>query len=244
MQEVEIAARLQASILPPPLPTPGLDIAARMLTASEVGGDYYDVQPVEGACWIGIGDVAGHGLGAGVIMLMIQSMAAALVQAAPRAQPGALLASLNRVLYDNVRNRLGRSEHATLTLLRVDDDGAVTCAGAHQDIIVRRAATGRCECVATPGTWVGLVGGVEGHMPEARFALAPGDAMVLYTDGVTEAASEGGELFGLGRLCAAIEAHTAARGAAALRDRILGALAGFSPWPEDDPTVLVPCRHG
>ena len=58
-----------------------------MVPAEEVGGDYYDVLPVTDGCWIGIGDVAGHGLGAGLIMVMIQSMVMTLVRNDERARP-------------------------------------------------------------------------------------------------------------------------------------------------------------
>src|SRR5206468_190254 len=66
-KEMEIAAKLQTSILPRDVNVPGLEIAARMIPADEVGGDYYDLLPFAGGCWIGVGDVAGHGLPAGVI---------------------------------------------------------------------------------------------------------------------------------------------------------------------------------
>lgn len=237
-QELEIASRIQTTILPAMLRSPGLEIAARMRPAGEVGGDYYDVQPVDGACWIGIGDVAGHGLTAGVIMLMMQSIAATLMQAMPGARPACLVDQLNRVLYDNVHNRLGRNEYATLTLLRIAAGGAVCCAGAHQDVIVRRAGTSRCEVIPIPGTWVGMTGAVREHTPEASWALAPDDLMVLYTDGITEAANDAKQQFGLERVCAAIAAADPSRPAAVV-EAVFAAVDAFSPWQDDDATVLV-----
>src|SRR4029079_6734900 len=61
-KEMEIAARIQTSILPQDVSVPGLEIAAAMYAATEVGGDYYDVVPVDDGCWLGIGDVAGAGV--------------------------------------------------------------------------------------------------------------------------------------------------------------------------------------
>src|SRR5499427_5838204 len=83
--EMEIASKIQTAILPniTPRAVRGLEIAARMRRATEVGGDYYDVLPTEDGCWLGIGDVAGHGLPAGIIMLTIQSAIAALTQDRP-----------------------------------------------------------------------------------------------------------------------------------------------------------------
>ena len=64
-----------------------------MIPATEVGGDYYDVLPVPGGCWLGIGDVAGHGLNAGLIMLMIQCSVASLVRRDPNTSPSAALSA-------------------------------------------------------------------------------------------------------------------------------------------------------
>ena len=122
-KEMGIAARIQTSILPGDVSVAGLEVAASMQTATEVGGDYYDVVAVEDGCWIGIGDVAGHGLPTGVVMLMMQSGFGALARKLPDAAPRELLLAFNAMLVDNVRNRLGQHEHATLTLIRYRADG-------------------------------------------------------------------------------------------------------------------------
>src|SRR6185503_1525623 len=148
-KEMEIAARIQTSILPRDVTVAGLEIAATMNAATEVGGDYYDVVPVDDGCWIGIGDVAGQ------VMLMMQSGIGALARKMPDAAPRDLLLALNTMLVENVRERLGQHEHATLTLIRYRRDGSLTFAGAHEDMLIRRVATGRCDRVETPGAWVG-----------------------------------------------------------------------------------------
>src|SRR5690606_12868213 len=88
-QELDIAARIQTAIQPKHPRVPGLELATVMVPATEVGGDYFDVLPCPGGCWIGIGDVAGHGLSAGLVMLMIQSIVAATVHVRPELGPGA-----------------------------------------------------------------------------------------------------------------------------------------------------------
>ena len=103
-KEMEIAARIQTSILPRDVSVAGLEIAAAMHAATEVGGDYYDVVPVDDGCWIGIGDVAGHGLGTGLVMLMMQSGIGALARKMPDAAPRDLLLALNTMLVENVRD--------------------------------------------------------------------------------------------------------------------------------------------
>jgi sigma-B regulation protein RsbU (phosphoserine phosphatase) len=244
-KEMEIAARIQTSILPRDVSVAGLEIAASMQPATEVGGDYYDVVPVEDGCWIGIGDVAGHGLPTGLVMLMMQSGFGALARRLPDAAPRDLVLALNAMLVDNVRTRLGQHEHATLTLLRCRGDGRLTFAGAHEDLLIRRAATGRCERVATPGPWVGAKRDIAAGTIDSEARLAPGDLLVLYTDGLTEAlAGDGsGARFGIERLSTLVEDH-GARPPTAVRDAILAALAEFAPVREDDVTLLVARYRG
>jgi serine phosphatase RsbU (regulator of sigma subunit) len=83
--EVTVAQRIQRALLPRTFSIEGLDLAARMVPASEVGGDYFDILPVERGGFISIGDVSGHGLGAGLIMLMLQSITTTLVESFPKA---------------------------------------------------------------------------------------------------------------------------------------------------------------
>ncbi|HMF44854.1 MAG TPA: SpoIIE family protein phosphatase [Polyangia bacterium] len=237
-KEMEIAARIQTSILPRDVSVPGLEIAAAMQAATEVGGDYYDVVPVDDGCWIGIGDVAGHGLGTGLVMLMMQSGIGALARKMPDAAPRDLLLALNTMLVENVRERLGQHEHATLTLMRYRRDGSLAFAGAHEEMLIRRAATGRCERIETPGAWVGAKRDITAGTVDSSARLLPGDLLVLYTDGLTEAAGDGGGRFGIERLVALVEEHGAAP-PAAVRDAILAAVAAFSSRRDDDVTILV-----
>ena len=240
-KEMEIAARIQTSILPRDLNVAGLEIAARMQPATEVGGDYYDVVAVDDGCWIGIGDVAGHGLPTGLVMLMMQSGIGALARELPDAAPRDLLLALNTMLVENVRARLGQHEHATLTLLRYRRDGTLVFAGAHEEILIRRADSGRCERIATPGAWVGAKRDITAGTVDSHAQLRPGDLLVLYTDGLTEAAARGdggGGRFGSDRLVELIE-RAGTSSPAELRDAILAAVASFAPVREDDVTLLV-----
>jgi len=237
-KEMEIATRIQISILPRDVNVAGLEIAATMRAATEVGGDYYDVIPVVDGCWIGIGDVAGHGLGTGLVMLMMQSGIGVLARKMPDASPRDLLLALNAMLVDNVRVRLGQREHATLTLLRYRQDGSLAFAGAHEEILILRAATGRCERLPTPGPWVGAKVDIAAGTVESRAQLLPGDLLVLYTDGIIEAvAREGRERFGTERLIALIEEHKAAT-PVAIRDRLMDAVTDFAIALDDDVTLL------
>jgi sigma-B regulation protein RsbU (phosphoserine phosphatase) len=201
-----VARRIQNSMLPRNLTAPGLEVSARTLAAEEVGGDYYDVLPTSNGAWIGIGDVAGHGLPAGIIMLTIQSAIAALTRDKPDAAPREILAPLNQVIYENIHHRLEIYEYATLSLIRFFRDGRLVIAGAHEDVIVYRASSGRCDALPTPGTWIGVVDDIVAATVDSEHRLEVGDVMVLFTDGVTEASDAQGAPFGFERLCEAVTA--------------------------------------
>jgi sigma-B regulation protein RsbU (phosphoserine phosphatase) len=242
-RELQIASRIQTSIVPR---TPSLAcyrIATHMATADEVGGDYYDVHETGAGGWIAIGDVSGHGLDAGLVMMMVQTAVSALVYTAPTSNPSDVLRSLNRVIFDNVKGRMQLSRHMTLSLLRVDAGGEVLFAGAHMDILVLRAATGVCERVATSGTWIGIADDIDAVTVDARFSLQAGDTMILYTDGVTEATDAGGRLFGLERLESTVVDHSG-KSPDTVVDAIVRAVNEFQAQQFDDFTIVVARRDG
>ncbi|HXX67014.1 MAG TPA: substrate-binding domain-containing protein [Polyangiaceae bacterium] len=236
-KEMEIAARIQTTIIPKGVLVPGLDIAAIMIPASEVGGDYYDVIPCDGGCWIGVGDVAGHGLQTGLVMVMIQSIVAALIRRDSRSSPSEVYGVLNAVLYENVRRRMSQDEHATLTLLRYEG-GRFVCAGAHEDIIVFRRSRGECESFETRGPWVGAVPTVDGALVEMSISLEVGDIMVLYTDGVTEAKDARGVQFGLERVRTIVE-RVSDQPVQSVRDHLVAAVRSWTQTQEDDVSLIV-----
>jgi phosphoserine phosphatase RsbU/P len=241
--EMRIATQIQTGILPRSMRIEGLEIAAGMRPASRVGGDYYDVIPVEGGCWIGIGDVSGHGLTSGLVMLMVQSVVSGVTRLLPAASPGEVLSVVNAVIHEKVQARMGQDEHVTLTLLRYGERGHVVGAGAHELILVCRAEDGAIEWIDTPGTWIGLIPDIRSATADTPFELRKGDLMILYTDGVTEARNGYGEMFGTDRLVAAL-APVRHASAEAIRDALLAAVDGWAETREDDVSVLVARHHG
>jgi serine phosphatase RsbU (regulator of sigma subunit)/DNA-binding LacI/PurR family transcriptional regulator len=237
-RELQIAAAIQTSILPLDPRAAGMEIAAVMLPASEVGGDYYDVLETAGGAWFGIGDVAGHGLTTGLVMLMIRSIVASLVEKCPDARPSELLTTLNPVLYSSVRTRLKRDEHATLTLLRYEASGKITFAGAHEELLVWRAATGKIELIPTPGTWVGATAEIGDGLVDSELLLSKGDLLVLYTDGAIEGTNADGEQYGLERLMAGLERRTDLP-AGEICLGLLDDVTDFMQQQHDDVTLVV-----
>jgi len=197
--EMEIAKHIQTSLLPKTTWLQGYEIAATMLPASEVGGDYYDiVDTANGESWIAIGDVSGHGVESGLIMMMTQTSIRTAVSKQQGATPAQVLNSVNRVLKDNI-SRLGTDSYLTLTLLKLNGEKA-TFAGRHQDLLVYRSAHSRVETVPATGAWIGVMDDISAVNVDGVLLLGVGDVVLLYTDGVTEAMNKTGELFGDHRL--------------------------------------------
>jgi serine phosphatase RsbU (regulator of sigma subunit) len=235
-KEIDLAQRIQTSLLPRDLSVAGLELGALMTPATQVGGDYYDVLPVADGAFIGIGDVAGHGLDAGLIMLMMQSIIASLVTRKETPSPADVVVSLNEVLYANIHQRLGRDHHATLTVMHYRSDGNIVFAGAHEDILVYRAGERRVETVSTPGTWVGGRRDIRSGTVDSTLSLAPGDVLLLHTDGATEIRNAEGLEFSSERLAKEFErlaTHPVSEIPAALSAAVLA-------WgnAEDDVTFL------
>ncbi|MEO8704253.1 MAG: SpoIIE family protein phosphatase [Kofleriaceae bacterium] len=236
-KELELARQIQVGILPRTLAAEGLELTACMTTATEVGGDYYDVLPVEGGCWIGIGDVSGHGVTSGLIMLMVQSVIAALVAKDPKASPRDAVTILNRVLFENIRHRLIKDDFVTLSLLRVADR-RIVFAGAHEHFLVCRAATGIAEPITTPGTWLGVLPEIGRFTTETTLELEPNDLVVLYTDGITEARNTSGEQYGLERLGAAVQRFRH-QPIEQVRDGLVDEVARWTARRDDDATLVL-----
>jgi len=237
-EEARVAAAIQTSMNPVVTEVAGLELAAAMLPTAETGGDYYDVIPMSSGAWLAIGDVTGHGLAAGLVMLMLQSMIAGLARVEPEPPPSEVVSVVGDALWDNVRGRLKRDDHATLTVFRYHGNGCFRFAGAHEDIVVWRKATGRCETITTPGFWVGALPSVRRMTTDSTLKLERGDVMVLYTDGVTEPRNAHKEQFSLERLVTLVEHHGHER-PAALCERILEAVRSWSASLDDDVTLLV-----
>lgn len=237
-KEMRIAVQVQTMILPRAPQVARLELAALMLPAVNVGGDYYDILPAEDGCWIGIGDVAGRGLGSGLIMLMIQSAVTALVSREPNISPSDIVKSLNSVIFHNVHDRLRQSEHATFCVIRYRQNGSLVFAGAHEDILVYRARTRQCDLLSTSGIWLGLLPDIADATRDEFGHLEDGDVLLLYTDGIVEARDAHEKLYGHERLMAEFE-RVGGRPVAEICDHLVNCVRRWMSIQEDDMTLLV-----
>jgi sigma-B regulation protein RsbU (phosphoserine phosphatase) len=237
-REVEIAHQIQTAILPVSPAVPGFEVAARMKPADDVGGDLYDILSFGDTFWVLVGDVSGHGINSGLVMMMAQAAAYAAIADDPRCAPASIIAAVNRVVHENVRMRMRRDDYLTLMAARHAGDGRFVAAGAHQPIFVARGG-GQVEVVDPAGPWIGLRPSVEPPpVPEYEFTLGRGDLVLFVTDGLVEAAAAGGELFGEDRLRALLATPEVPAAPSALAE-VFAAVERFSDGQADDRTAVV-----
>jgi serine phosphatase RsbU (regulator of sigma subunit) len=245
--ELEVAHRLQAMVLPRTSELRalvGFDVAACMFPATEVGGDYFDLlTDRDGTATLAIGDVSGHGLDSGVVMLMVQSALRALTLAGTDEQKRQY-ELLNLLVCRNCA-RIGSAKCMTLTLIDLDISGRLTLVGQHESPLLVRA-DGRSEWIETQdlGLPLGLDEDIGAFIGSRELMLEPDDLLVLYTDGITEAENGQGEAFGTERLQQIVVEQRALRSGDVI-EQLLLALREFSgSHPiEDDVSLLVVKRR-
>ncbi|WP_332966698.1 MULTISPECIES: PP2C family protein-serine/threonine phosphatase [unclassified Microcoleus] len=204
--ELDVTRKIQQMLLPKDRElneVVGLDIAGFMESADEVGGDYYDVLQHEGRVKIGIGDVTGHGLESGVLMIMVQTAVRTLL-AYNEPDPVRFLSAINSAIYDNVQ-RMKCDKNASLALLDYEQ-GMLKLSGQHEEMIVVRC-NGSVERFDTIdlGFPIGLDANIAEFVAETIVQLHSGDIVVLYTDGITEAENMDKVLYSLEKLIEVIQ---------------------------------------
>ena len=244
-QEMALARSIQTSVLPKTFELPGFDISAIMMPAEEVGGDFYEFRSIgeEGGAWIGVGDVTGHGVTSGLIMMMAQSMFTVICeQNGNGATPARFLTLLNRAMFYNLKSRLDQDKFMTMVVARIHKDGRMVFAGAHTDLLVYRAKNGSVERIPTEGVWLGIEEEI-GHVTVDRLvSLERGDVALFHTDGVTEARDASGECYDVDRLTQQlVTLHK--RPAADIVTEIAQAAWSWAGTPADDVSLMAVKRN-
>jgi serine phosphatase RsbU (regulator of sigma subunit) len=188
-KELEAGRALQLSMLPLSVPSVvGLDIAAAMTTASEVGGDYYDFRlSPNGSLVIAVGDATGHGVAAGI---MVTAVKAVLATVGGEASLPTMLSECDRVL----RGMNVRPLHMCLTVARLTPRSVAFCSAAMPPLLLCRAATGEVEELGVGGLPLG--GRLSPGYQEQNASLAPGDTLLFATDGFHELQDPAGNALG------------------------------------------------
>ena len=255
-EELEEARRFQLSLLPKDLPEhPALELAVAMTTATEVGGDFYDfhldgasdLSAGGGALTVAVGDATGHGARAGTMVTVIKSLFSAY---SGGAGPGRFLEEANRAIK---RMELGRMAMA-LALARIEPIGPGSELGGSSEAgcrmtlasagmppaLVHRHATGKVEEVVLSGM---PLGGLDPAYGEREVALAPGDTVLLLSDGLPELPDGNGNPMGYAAVRKLFE-EAAGRAPAELGDVIRELESAARRWaaesaPADDRTFVV-----
>jgi serine phosphatase RsbU (regulator of sigma subunit) len=232
-----VARSLQDALLPPAMPRiAGLELAARYQVADadvEIGGDFYDVIRVGPATWgLVVGDVCGRGPDAAALTGLVRHTLRTAVLTDDG--PSVALRQTNEAMISQIDD----ARFCTAAYLRVDlAEGrtvvAASSAGHPRPALVR--ADGTVELLECGGTLLGVV--PEPELIDLEVELAPGDAIVLYTDGVTEA-RDGASQFGDGRLVDTL-ASLAGRSAEAIASGLDEAVLAFRGAAHDDTAILV-----
>jgi sigma-B regulation protein RsbU (phosphoserine phosphatase) len=230
-----LAQTLQESLIPPTPPRiPSLDVSAVYRPAGrgdEVGGDFYDVFQVPGGAWaVVLGDVTGKGVGAAVVTALARYTIRAAVMRSSR--PRDVLATLNGALLRGQEERPVTAVYATVA----PEDVVVTiAAGGHPLPLLIRDA--RARPVGRPGMMLGVAD--DPPLPEERLQMRAGEAIVFYTDGITEARRGRDEWFGEERLVDVVS-DLQGRAAAEIASTLVEQVVEFQRGdPRDDIAVVV-----
>lgn len=236
--ELALAGRIQSRLLPERAPeVRGIEIAGFSEPAREVGGDYYDHTVLaDGRVALVVADVSGKGMPAALLMSAFR--AALLTQLDGGSEPGAALGHVNRFLHRSIEP--GRFVTAFLAVLDARSERIDYCnAGHNPPYLVTR--DGRTTTLETGGLLLGMLD--DSSYTQGVAELAPGNMLVLFTDGVTEAQRADGAMWGEGRLVSALREGVGEPCAALVR-RIVDAVRAFEgeEGPSDDITLLIARR--
>jgi len=233
-REFEDARLIQRGLLPAAMPqTAGVQLAASWQPANGVGGDcFVALTFTYGGVGLTIADVAGKGVPAALLMSNLQAAVRAFAQEGTA--PGSVCTSVNRLLCRNMAS--GR--FVTFCYVRIDTAGrrlTYANAGHNPPLLVR--TSGQVDLLAPTGTVLGVF--AESAYEQGDFAIAPGDRLILYTDGITEGRNPAGDEFGEDRL-----AETASRHRTLPAEEMLAAMLrdveAFNAGKyEDDATLIV-----
>ncbi len=240
--DLSVARDIQRVLLPDaPPPIPGYEISGINIAARQVSGDYFDYIVVdENRTGVAIADVSGKGIPASLIMAMCRSVIRS--HAPERTSAANLLHRVNRQLYPDIKEDM----FISMLYLVLDGQNDSVCLGraGHDAPFLRRAATGEIETINPKGMALGIDSGevFDRVTADFHFQMRPGDCLLLYTDGATEALDEDGKEFGIARMLAGLNEGSSTN-AAGIVQAITDDLKEFvGTTPQHDDITLIAIR--
>jgi len=232
-QELGFARRIQRNLMPQQFPNSGwFRAAGSSLPSAEVAGDYFDLRPIGSNAWSAVvADVSGKGVSSALLASVLQG---AFLLASELDLPlDVLMAKVNRFLID----RAQREKYATLVCAKIDRSGALSWSNAGHCAPILLKAGGELRTLRTTGMPLGLF--ADAHFEVERLQLAPGDKIVAYSDGLTEAENSKGETFEA-KLKECL-LNSATLSVQEIHDKLIGEVVEFRGGEpmRDDITVLV-----
>lgn len=236
--ELDIASQIQNDVLPKEAPEiNGLDIVAKTRSAAEVGGDCFDFMQKNKNFYVYIGDVTGHGVPAGLVMIMVDTLMHAWSQTAKNTEE--ILIQINHFLYQ----RMSAQRFMTLVMLRwneVEQKMYYTGAG-HEHVLVYKIKDQSVEAIRSGGIALRMIPDISAIVKEKEVNMEEGDVIVLYTDGITEAKNKNGEMYGLERFKTSLKKHGGMNQAEKIFDALTKDFSTFvgEYMQKDDITMIV-----
>jgi len=237
-KELNTAQKIQRDLIPTKPPQiPGLDVISKTRSASEIGGDTFNFYVEENRTIIYIGDSTGHGLPAGLVMIMVDTLLSTFIEMFDSTKD--MMINLNKFLKPHLQTTM----FMTMVLLDWDHKSKMTYVGAgHEYIIHVKASTNEITSTASGGIAVGMIADNTALVKEESITLEENDFIILFTDGIIEAKNIMGEIYGMERLEAVIKAAiTPALTSEQLFDKIALDVSRFMEghMQEDDMTLMI-----
>jgi len=237
-KELGVAHQIQQNLLPKSAPAiPELDIIAKTKPAEEIGGDSFDFMETEDNLFFFLGDVTGHGVPAGLVMIMVDTLLDTFIDKGMNTKD--VLVNTNKYLQPKISSTM----FMTMVMFRWDKkEKKMYYTGAgHEHIMIYRHNTHKCESFPAGGIALGMVPDNEKMLEEKEIDFNPGDALILYTDGISEGENPQGELYGLKRFTEAAEKFSNLPESALIFDQLSRHFSAFLEGhiQDDDMSMMI-----
>lgn len=241
-KELNVARQIQQNLIPQTAPSSKeLDVVAKTKPAEEIGGDCFDFMETEDNLFFYLGDVTGHGVPAGLVMIMVDTLLDTFIDKNMNTKD--VLINTNKYL----KPKLNTAMFMTMVMFRWNKKTKTlyyTGAG-HEHILIYRQSTHKCESFPAGGIALGMVPDNSAMLEEKELPFEPGDVLIVYSDGITEGENAAGELYGLKGLSLAAEKFGNLPESSMIFDQISTHFSGFLEGhiQDDDMSMMVVKRR-